>query len=118
MLRVTTMLAVAGMIVHSAQPVFADCADGSGTPTQQVQSGIAKDGSHAPMETKAPAQTQPGPAEGTTTASSDTAAEVPQKDGANMPMGENPDVATSSQDAQAQQKGGKTAAGAANAHKC
>lgn len=116
MVRLARLLTVASMAALFASQVSADCAEGASK--QQEHAGIAKDGSHAPMEGQARAQPQPGPAEGTTTASSQAATETPQKDGGNMPMGENPDVATSSQDAQAQQKGGKTAAAAASDQKC
>jgi hypothetical protein len=118
MVRLASILAVSGMAALSAPQVSADCVNTTSSPSHQEDAGIAKDGSHAPMESQTSAQSQPGPAEGTTTASSDTAAEAPQKDGANMPMGENPDIAASSQDVQAQQKGGKTAAAAATNQKC
>jgi len=55
---------------------------------------------------------------GTTTTSADAAGHSPAKTGGQVPLAENPDVATSSQDAQAQQRGGKTAAAVANDKKC
>ncbi|MCB5205250.1 hypothetical protein LH464_22555 [Neorhizobium sp. T786] len=95
------------------QPSNADCADVTKSANKQAKTGISKDGSHAPMESETESQAQPGPAEGTTTTSSDTAAKSPEKDGSNMPLGEASDIATSGQDAEAQQQGAKTAAAAA-----
>lgn len=109
---------VAGLAAFSPQQSSADCVDTTTAAHQQEHAGIAKDGTHAPMETKAAPQAQPGPAVGTTTTSADTAAPSPRKDGGAMPLGENPDVATSAQDAQAQQEGGKTAAAVAGDKKC
>ena len=112
-----TIFALVGWCALSPQTGFADCLGANNTAEEQQASRISKDGTHAPMENKGKAQAQPGPAVGTTTSSSTTSAQA-QKDGTNMPMGENPDVATSSQDAEAQQKGDKTAAATAQDKKC
>jgi hypothetical protein len=106
MARLARTLAAAILAICAAQPSFADCVD-----------SISKDGSHAPLETGEAAQAQPGPAVGTTTNSNDPAP-PPQKDGGKIPMAESPDIATSGQDAQSQQKGDKTAAATANEKKC
>lgn len=102
-----------GLILLAPPPSNADCVD---VTTSGDNTGIAKDGSHAPLEGQAKSQAQPGPATGTTTTSSDTTAKSPQKDGSNMPLGETSDLATSGQDAEAQQQGEKTAG--AVAQKC
>lgn len=102
-----------GLVLLTPPPGKADCAD---VTTSVDKTGISKDGSHAPLEGKADTQAQPGPATGTTTTSSDTTTKPPQKDGSNMPLGETSDLATSGQDAEAQQQGEKTAG--AVAQKC
>ena len=104
---------VIGLAMLAPQPTNADCVDTTAAADSQAKTGISKDGTHAPMENESEAQAQPGPAAGTTTTSSDTAAKSPQKDGSNVPLGESPDLATSGQDAEAQQQGDKTAGAAA-----
>jgi hypothetical protein len=116
--RTLVALAAFGLAAFSSQASMADCVNMMPSGNQQAHGKMAKDGTHAPMETGAATQPQPGPATGTTTSSSDTAVKAPQKGGDTMPMGENPDVATSAQDAQAQQQGDKTAAAAAGDNKC
>ncbi len=107
---------IGGLVVVPANPALADCVDMSASAAGQSETGMSKDGTHAPLENKDETQAQPGPATGTTTTSSDMAAKSPEKDGSNLPMGESPDLATSGQDAQAQQEGGKSAG--AVAQKC
>jgi hypothetical protein len=114
---ISTFVIVAGLAAFSSQPSSADCVDMTGSGNQEAHAGLAKDGTHAPLETTAAAQAQPGPAVGTTTGSQ-AAPPSPQKDGGQMPMNESPNIATSAQDAQAQQKGDKTAAAVANDKKC
>ncbi|WP_313606758.1 hypothetical protein [Rhizobium sp.] len=114
MVRLTATFAAALMTVCASHASFAECLDRS-TGDQHAK-GLSKDGTHTPLETGQAAQAQPGPAVGTTTNNTKPAA--PQKDGSQMPMAENPDIATSSQDAQSQQQGDKTAAATANEKKC
>lgn len=117
----TSLIMIAALYVAALSPnqSWADCLDPTGTAGQEAQKGISKDGTHAPLESGGVAtQAQTGPAVGTTTTSADAAGHSPAKTGGQVPLAENPDVATSSQDAQAQQKGGKTAAAVANDKKC
>ncbi|MER8437088.1 hypothetical protein NKH36_16915 [Mesorhizobium sp. M1312] len=93
------------MIGLTAGTASATCHDT--TASVKAQSGIAKDGTHAPLETDANAgsKVEGGPA---------------NKDGNTMPLanqesGGNKNLATSQQDAQAQQEGEKTAAAKADA---
>ncbi len=102
----------------SLQPALADCSDMTGSANNKDHTGIAKDGTHAPLEGSAGSQVQTQSPTGTTTTSAQAAAKSPEKDGANMPMGESSNLATSNQDVAAQQKGGKTAAAVANQGKC
>lgn len=92
-------VAVAALLV-SGGVAMAECVDTTTSATDSTGSvktpPISKDG------TKAPLEAQPG--------SDSNAAAEPQKDGSNMPLGENEDVATSQQDVEAQQHGDKTAA--------
>jgi len=91
-------------------PSLADCVDNTGSVTQEARSGIAKDGTHAPLEGASGSQVETKSATGTTTTSSDALPNTAQKDGTAMPMGESSDLATSGQDVVAQQKGDRTAA--------
>lgn len=91
-------------------PSLADCPDVTGSVNKQEHSGIAKDGTHVPLEGTANSQTKTETSTGTTTTSADALPKTPQKDGSNMPLGENSNLATSDQDVSAQQKGDQTAA--------
>ncbi|MHA6686884.1 hypothetical protein [Mesorhizobium sp. A556] len=77
---------------------MADCADTTTSTSNSADATktppISKDG------TKAPLEVQPNK----------DAAASPQKDGSNMPMAEDKNVATSQQDVEAQQHGDQTAA--------
>jgi len=110
--------AAIGMAAFAFQPAFADCVDVTGSVNKEARSGIAKDGTHAPLEGNAGTQARTETPTGTTTTSADAATKPPQKDGATMPMGESRNLATSNQDAVAQQKGGETAAATATPDKC
>ena len=91
---------------------LAACPTTTGSINAQPQKGIAKDGTHAPLESGANSQLQKGAAStGTTTSSMNQA---PQKDGKTMPLAGkegsgDPNLATSQQDVEAQQKGDQTA---------
>nr|WP_051695096.1 hypothetical protein [Mesorhizobium ciceri] len=92
------------MIGLTAGTASATCHDT--TASIEAQSGIAKDGTRAPLETDANAgsKVEGGPA---------------NKDGNTMPLanqegGGNKNLATSQQDAEAQQEGDKTAAAKAD----
>ncbi|HEV7436356.1 MAG TPA: hypothetical protein VGO22_16015 [Pseudorhizobium sp.] len=99
-------------------PGKADCVDVTTTASSNSESGIAKDGTHAPLEGAASSQVQTHSETGTTTTSADALAQQPQKDGEGVPLGESSSLATSAQDAAAQQEGEKTAAAAASDDKC
>jgi hypothetical protein len=93
--------AVAGL---AAAPALAACPDTDTTASinDKASTGMAKDGTHAPLETDA-SQAEDNPA---------------KKDGKSMPLateegGGNKDLATSQQDIEAQQQGDKTAAATA-----
>lgn len=107
-----------GVAAFTFQPSFADCVDVTGSVNKEARSGIAKDGTQAPLESGAVTGTRTESATGTTTTSADAGGNAPQKEGGAMPMGESPNLATSSQDAVTQQKGGKTAAATAADDKC
>src|SRR3954468_15772621 len=89
-----TMLVAAAAVALSAGSTLAvDC------PTPGKTKPISKDGTHAPMET----------------ADNNTAGvNATKKDGQEMPMGADKNLATSQQDVNAQQKGDKTAAAQAD----
>ena len=90
-------------------PSFADCPKTTGSISGEQSTGIAKDGTHAPMEGSA-GQVKTESATGTTTTSQDALPNTASKDGGDMPMGESSSIATSEQDVAAQQQGDKTAA--------
>jgi hypothetical protein len=104
MLSFRSLLAMTAAIGLSMGSALAACPD-----TTAKTNAIAKDGTHAPMETP-----------------DKTAADNPvKKDGNTMPLagqegGGNKDLATSQQDVEAQQQGDKTAAAVAdeNMEKC
>ena len=90
-------LLLAGSLSLVTSTAFAACPDNNKT------AGIAKDGTHAPLEGPEP---------------DGAAANAPAKDGGTMPLaseegGGNKDLATSQQDVEAQQDGQKTAAASA-----
>ena len=89
-------------LLLSSGMAMADCTDTTGSTSSSAAvtktPPISKDG------TKAPLEVQPNKA----------AAASPQKNGANMPLAENKDLATSQQDVEAQQHGEKTAAAKAD----
>jgi hypothetical protein len=98
------------MTSFAAVPAAADCLDKNTTAStsEQPKVGIAKDGTHAPLEGDAKTALNVNPA---------------QKDGKTMPLateegGGNKNLATSQQDVEAQQKGGETAAAAAKDDRC
>ncbi|TIP74540.1 MAG: hypothetical protein E5X53_02595 [Mesorhizobium sp.] len=105
MKTLTAILLATSMIGLTAGTASATCHDT--TASIEAQSGIAKDGTRAPLETDANAgsRVEGGPA---------------NKDANTMPLanqesGGNKDLATSQQDAEAQQEGDKTAAAKADA---
>jgi hypothetical protein len=99
-------------------PSLADCVDVTGSVNKDQHVGMAKDGTHAPLEGKSGSQVQTQSATGTTTTSAEAMAKAPQKEGGTLPMGESSSLATSPQDATAQQKGDRTAAATAAQGKC
>ena len=54
-------VAAVGLAAFSSQSSLADCVDMTTSGDQQAHAKMAKDGTHAPMETGAKAQAQPGP---------------------------------------------------------
>ena len=100
-----TLVLIAATLSLLSGVAMADCPDKTasnlGTDANKT-AGIAKDGTHAPLESNKPAD-------------SDAA----QKDGQTMPLanqegGGNKNLATSQQDVEAQQHGDKTAAAQAD----
>lgn len=103
--------AALSMTSFAAAPAFAECVDLDTTAATsgQQRTGIAKDGTQAPLETD----------KGTTAAG----AQPTQKDGASMPLaseegGGDKNLATSQQDVEAQQEGELTAAAQADDDRC
>jgi hypothetical protein len=91
----------------SGASAFADCVDTTSSIGNQARTGIAKDGTHAPLE----AQNKGGTGAAVNT-------HPANKTGNTMPLASNQgggdkNLATSQQDVNAQQHGGKTAAAAA-----
>lgn len=108
-MNLTSLALIAvGMAALTSQPSFADCVDITGSTTTEGRSGIAKDGTHAPMEGSETTQAQKNKA----------GANAPQKEGGTLPLAKNPNLATSEQDVVAQQHGDKTAAAKAQQDKC
>ena len=116
------LCASAAVLFGSSGVALSDCANhgttamGSDRSGQSEMSGrISKDGSLAPLETPndaaAAGNTKMGDAPGATPppAQSKPPGKV-AKDGTTMPLNTDRNLATSDQDVQAQQKGGKTAA--------
>jgi hypothetical protein len=108
----SAMIAI-GAIAFASSTALAACPDTTGSVKTEAQTGIAKDGSKAPLENGANSQNQTGAAStGTTTSSSE--GQTVKKDGQTMPLankagGGDPNLATSQQDVEAQQKGDQTA---------
>jgi hypothetical protein len=99
--------------VAAGAAAHADCRD----ELAQMQQGIAKDGGLAPLAnvtSSTPQQTDGQQTDAQTVGSQSADEGRVAKDGTQMPMGADPDVATSADDAQAQQEGGATAAGVAS----
>jgi hypothetical protein len=92
-------VAATAALLLSSGWALADCADTTASTSNSTAATktppIAKDGTNAPLEV------QPN---------KDAASASPQKDGSNMPMAEDKNIATSHQDVEAQQHGDKTAA--------
>jgi hypothetical protein len=108
-MKFTSLALIAiGMAALTSQPSFADCVDITGSTATEDRSGIAKDGTRAPMEGSETTQAQKNKAD----------ANAPQKEGGTLPLGKNPNLATSEQDVVAQQHGDKTAAAKAQQDKC
>jgi hypothetical protein len=99
MKRYVLLLASAALALGS-NVALADCAE----ELARLQGGISKDGTHAPLEDAAAATPQQG------AEASAEATGQPAKDGSGTPLGADPDVAASAEDAQAQSQGGQTAA--------
>jgi len=104
----TAIVLATSMLGLASGTAGAACPDTTASIGGKAQPGIAKDGTHAPLETNktanADGRAQAGPA---------------NKDGNTMPLanqesGGNKNLATSQQDVEAQQKGDKTAAAQAD----
>ena len=115
MRTITKLTLAAALTMLPMSMALAECADtktNAGASDTVKTPPIAKDGTHAPLETQ--------PTDTTTTQENSA-----QKDGSTMPLGTqegggNKDLATSQQDVEAQQQGDKTAAakGASNTDPC
>lgn len=92
-------LALASALLLTGGAAFAGCQE----ELASLEAGVAKDGTTAPLDSPATPQTGGE-------AATKTTGEGLAKDGATAPLATSPDVATSGQDAQAQQQGGATAA--------
>lgn len=105
MTRFSLALASAAVIALTGGAALADCRD----DLAQMRQGVAKDGAQAPLAGTAVPQAGDGQqAQGMGGAMAPSGGAA--KDGTQMPLAANPDVATSADDAQAQQQGGGTAA--------
>jgi hypothetical protein len=130
MKRPSILLAGAALLTLASGPVSAACIDeiaslspgtttGSVAPTgNTAPARVSKDGSLAPMQSGQ--QAAAGQTTGSTgsTGQGSSPGQGIAKDGSTMPLANNPGggdktVATSAQDAQAQQRGGQTASGQA-----
>ena len=105
-MKITSALLLAASLSLGAGTAMAACPDTSAGKDVNKTAGIAKDGSHAPLEGAEPSGDK-------------TAA----KDGGTMPLateegGGDKNLATSQQDVEAQQDGEKTAAAKADDDKC
>ena len=112
MKTIAPLLAGALALALATGSALAACPTTTGSVNAQPHKGIAKDGTHAPLENGANSEVQKGAAStGTTTTNTNQTA---QKDGKTMPLankegGGDANLATSQQDVQAQQKGDQTA---------
>jgi hypothetical protein len=109
MKTLTAMLLATSMIGLTSGTALADCVDITTSVDSEARQGIAKDGTHAPLEGDMAADAQ-GRVEGGPA----------NKDGNTMPLasqegGGDKNLATSQQDIEAQQEGGETAAAQADA---
>ena len=118
MKRIVSIAAAIALAASIYSPSLADCVETTGSVNKEAHSGIAKDGTQAPLEGASGSQVETETATGTTTTSADALPKTAQKDGKAMPMGESSNLATSGQDAIAQQKGEKTAAAKSTQEKC
>lgn len=118
MKRIVSISAAIALAAFSYTPRLAACDEVTGSVNKEAESGIAKDGTHVPLEGNSGSQAKTETSTGTTTTSADALPNAPQKDGANMPMGESNELATSGQDVAAQQEGDKTAAAAGAETEC
>ncbi|MBW9115481.1 hypothetical protein JNB88_17700 [Rhizobium cauense] len=109
--------AAIALVAFSYAPGWADCQETTGSTSNQARAGIAKDGTHAPLEGGS-GQVKTESTTGTTKTSADAAPKSPQKDGSALPMEGSANLATSGQDVTAQQKGDKTAAATGAEDKC
>lgn len=105
---ITSTILAATFSAVMAGAAIADCPGGTAGADMNKTGAIAKDGTHAPMETP-DAQAKAG--------------DPTAKDGKSMPLaseegGGDKNLATSQQDVEAQQKGDKTAAAKAEDDKC
>jgi hypothetical protein len=94
-------------------PAWAACPDVTGSINGETSAGLAKDGTHAPLEAGATAENRTETPGGTTTTAGK--GEALAKDGRTLPLSSDPNLATSNQDVAAQQQGEKTAAAEAEA---
>lgn len=103
--RLAAAVVVAAGLVGTGSIAWADCASELDALANQPKGGAT-----APLATGGATPQTGGmaPAEGATSA--EGAETGGAKDGTMTPMGASPDIATSSQDAQAQSEGGETAA--------
>lgn len=107
---ITAIIAAISMTALASGAAIAACPETTGSVSNETTAttGIAKDGTHAPLENDAK-----------TGSSADTA----QKDGKTMPLagqeaGGDKNLATSQQDVEAQQQGEQTAAAKAEDDAC
>ncbi len=110
---IVPMMAAVAAITFMSGTALAACPEITGSVKPDAQQGVAKDGTHAPLENSTNAEVQTGTASSGTTTSSNPSPTV-QKDGQTMPLastegGGDKNLATSQQDVQAQQKGDPTA---------
>jgi hypothetical protein len=139
-MRLLSSLLLASALSLSAGTAIAACPDDAAAatgPDMTATAGIAKDGTHAPLEGSGSATAgdagdnmiakdgSQAPLQGTAEpgAADDQGANEIAKDGSTMPLAEshgggNQDLATSQQDVEAQQEGEKTAAATAMDDEC
>ena len=96
------LLIASAVLALGTVPALADCRE----ELAQLQGGVSKDGSMAPLQSPGEATPQQGSAAATGAESTEGVA----KDGTGTPLGTDPNLATSAEDAQAQSQGGDTAA--------